>query len=52
MVCELSDFPLGPADGQIPLCEIDGDLHYSSPEFLNLHVYTSSVRSVLFCFLI
>ncbi|CAH1391573.1 unnamed protein product [Nezara viridula] len=43
MVCELSDFPPGPADGQIPLCKIDGDLHYSSPEFLNLHVYTSSV---------
>lgn len=47
MVCELSDFPPGPVGDQIPLCEIDGDLHYSSPEFLNLHVYTTSVCNLL-----
>lgn len=43
MVCELHQFPVGRSDGQVPVCEINGEVLYSSPEFINLHVYTSCV---------
>uniref|UniRef100_A0A0V0GAL8 Putative aladin n=1 Tax=Triatoma dimidiata TaxID=72491 RepID=A0A0V0GAL8_TRIDM len=42
-MCSLSIFPLIPGDGQIPLCEVDGRVQYSTPDFSNLHLFTMSV---------
>ncbi|XP_014255108.1 aladin-like isoform X1 [Cimex lectularius] len=44
-MCSLSEFPLYSNEDQIPLCELDGKIHCSTSDFLNLHLYTNCVTN-------
>ncbi|KAG8241953.1 hypothetical protein J6590_075530 [Homalodisca vitripennis] len=45
MACSLADFPSLPEGTQIPMCLIEGKVQYSTPDFTNVHIYTTSVSS-------
>uniref|UniRef100_A0A1B6FRP2 Aladin seven-bladed propeller domain-containing protein n=1 Tax=Cuerna arida TaxID=1464854 RepID=A0A1B6FRP2_9HEMI len=45
MACSLADFPSLPEGTQIPMCLVEGKVQYSTPDFTNVHIYTTSVST-------
>lgn len=35
------------SDGEIPICEVDGRLHFMDSDYSNISIYTTSVGEVM-----